>query len=71
MMIPITKRAHHSGKRFMLVRGIGVLPAAIPETTRDVGSRALRCEPCGLDVLTAEARPACKSCGRELTKLAT
>lgn len=39
-MIPTTTRAHHSGRRFMLVRGIGVLPGAVPELTRDVGSRA-------------------------------
>lgn len=66
-MIPTTKRAHHSGRRFMLVRGVGVLPTAVPELTRDVGSRVLRCEDCRLDVLTAEAEPVCKTCGRELS----
>ena len=68
-MIPTTKRAHHSGKRFMLVRGIGVLPDTVPELTRDVGFRALRCEPCRLDVLTAEARPVCPSCKKDLPAL--
>ena len=66
-MIPTTKRAHHSGKRFMLVRGIGVLPSSVPELTRDVSSRALRCEPCRLDVLTAEAEPVCPRCQKPLT----
>ena len=67
MMIPITKRAFHSGRRFMLVRGIGVLPDAVPALTRDVGSCALRCEDCRLDVLTAEAEPVCPRCQKLLT----
>ena len=37
-----SKRAHHSGKRMMLVRGIVVLPAPVPELTRELGSRS-RC----------------------------
>ncbi|HMZ02356.1 MAG TPA: hypothetical protein PLU79_22105 [Burkholderiaceae bacterium] len=68
MTYPPTKTAHHSGRRFMLVKGIGVLPTTKPEVTIDVGPRALKC-PCGQDVLTAEARPVCPSCKKDLPAL--
>lgn len=62
-----SKRGLHSGKRMMLVRGIGVLPAPVPELTRDVGSRALHCDRCDLPVLTSEPHPLCPKCKKPLT----
>lgn len=57
-------KPNHTGLHLMSIRGTG----EPPERTLDVGSRALRCEPCDLPVLTPAPHPVCPRCGGQLTE---